>query len=381
MALRFNTPPGWPAAPSGWQPDSTWQPDPSWPPPPPGWVFWTAPQTPAATTLAAVPTPAVATMTAVPTSSPGTRTARSAWWARLAWIPTLLFGVITYVVVMQVMLTTQNPILFPTLLFVGAITVPASVLMLVYGLGQRVGRDGVLVAVTAVVGGIIGVIAASQLEALFVPRGPGVSAVSMAVVVAVIEESVKLIVPVVIFLVLRRRSPGLGVVIGIAAGAGFAVLETMGYGFTALLTTGGDVAVVDQTLMLRALLAPASHVAWTGIVAAALWRTAEVNKPYRWTLLIGAFLTAVALHSAWDATDSIAVEVGVAVISLAVLILAVVAGIRAQRQQALLPRPVLTMAPPLGVQPGLGGQAPQPPFSATPAQTADRTAPPQRLAS
>lgn len=375
MALQFHTPPGWPAAPSGWQPDSTWRPDPSWPPPPPGWVFWTEAPTPSAVMSTATGTaPPQAALFAVPSPSPTTRTPRSQWWVRLAWLPTLAFGVIAYLIVMQVMLATQNPNLFPTLLFVGAITVPASVLMLVYGLGQRVGQDGILVVITAVVGGIIGVIMASQLEAMFVPSGPGASPISVAVAVAVIEETVKMIVPVAIFLLLRRRSPGLGVVIGIAAGAGFAVLETMGYGFTALLTTGGNVGIVDQTLMLRAMLAPASHVAWTGIVAAALWRTADVNKPYRWTLLAGAFLTAIALHSAWDATDSTAVQIAVVVISLAVLILAVVTGIRAQRQQPLLPRPNLVMAP-VGAPP-----TPVAPVAA-PAPTATVAPPPQRLAS
>jgi hypothetical protein len=38
--FRFNTPPGWPAPPPGWQPPEGWTPDPNWPPAPPGWSFW-----------------------------------------------------------------------------------------------------------------------------------------------------------------------------------------------------------------------------------------------------------------------------------------------------------------------------------------------------
>ena len=59
-------------------------------------------------------------------------------------------------------------------------------------------------------------------------------------------------------------------IIGVASGMGFATLETMGYGFSALLSSG-NLAEVDQTLLLRALLSPAGHVAWTGLTAAALW--------------------------------------------------------------------------------------------------------------
>jgi hypothetical protein len=37
---RFNPPPGWPPAPTGWVAPPGWQPDPSWPEPPPGWQLW-----------------------------------------------------------------------------------------------------------------------------------------------------------------------------------------------------------------------------------------------------------------------------------------------------------------------------------------------------
>jgi hypothetical protein len=38
--MRFNPPPNWPPAPTGWTPPPGWQPDPSWPPVPPGWQLW-----------------------------------------------------------------------------------------------------------------------------------------------------------------------------------------------------------------------------------------------------------------------------------------------------------------------------------------------------
>lgn len=50
MAIRFNTPPGWPPAPEGWLPPAGWQPDPSWPAPPEGWQLFVddaRPQVPA----------------------------------------------------------------------------------------------------------------------------------------------------------------------------------------------------------------------------------------------------------------------------------------------------------------------------------------------
>jgi hypothetical protein len=47
MALRFNSPPGWPAPPVGWAPAPGWRPDPSWPPVPPGWPLWVDDRPPA----------------------------------------------------------------------------------------------------------------------------------------------------------------------------------------------------------------------------------------------------------------------------------------------------------------------------------------------
>ena len=63
----------------------------------------------------------------------------------------------------------------------------------------------------------------------------------------------------------------------ITAGMGFAALETVGYGLLAFTQRQGSLGSVEQTLLLRGLLSPAGHVAWTGLVCAVLWR--ERPKP------------------------------------------------------------------------------------------------------
>jgi hypothetical protein len=61
VGLRYNPPPGWPAAPEGFAPAPGWRPDPSWPAPPPGWQLWvsddvpSAPGSPAELTMPAGP--------------------------------------------------------------------------------------------------------------------------------------------------------------------------------------------------------------------------------------------------------------------------------------------------------------------------------------
>src|SRR5215213_1417978 len=41
MAVKYNSPPNWPAPPPGWTPPKDWRPDPAWGPAPAGWQFWT----------------------------------------------------------------------------------------------------------------------------------------------------------------------------------------------------------------------------------------------------------------------------------------------------------------------------------------------------
>jgi RsiW-degrading membrane proteinase PrsW (M82 family) len=88
-----------------------------------------------------------------------------------------------------------------------------------------------------------------------------------------------------------------------------------------LLSSGGDLRAVDDTLLLRALLSPASHIAWTGLTAAALWRIPSVPRRGRAVgRALAAFVVAVVLHATWDGSNSLPVHIGVAVISLALLL-------------------------------------------------------------
>ena len=43
--------------------------------------------------------------------------------------------------------------------------------------------------------------------------------------------------------------------LGVATAAGFAALETMGYGFVSLLTSRGNLGILDEVLLVRGLRA------------------------------------------------------------------------------------------------------------------------------
>jgi RsiW-degrading membrane proteinase PrsW (M82 family) len=93
--------------------------------------------------------------------------------------------------------------------------------------------------------------------------------------IGLIEESAKLIVPLIFYFVGRYRSEAAGIVLGVATAAGFAGLETMGYGFVSLLTSKDNLGVLDEVLLVRGLTSPAGHMAWAGLVCAVLWRETQ----------------------------------------------------------------------------------------------------------
>ncbi|HMN29798.1 MAG TPA: PrsW family glutamic-type intramembrane protease, partial [Caldilineaceae bacterium] len=91
-----------------------------------------------------------------------------------------------------------------------------------------------------------------------------------------------------------------GIILGSAAGMGFAALESMGYAFTGFLRSGGSLSVTVYLTLIRAVMSPLGHGTWTAILASVLFREAR-NGHFRlnWKVL-GAYATVVLLHTMWD---------------------------------------------------------------------------------
>ncbi|MDF2701396.1 MAG: Protease prsW family [Rubrobacteraceae bacterium] len=222
----------------------------------------------------------------------------------------------------------------PSLILLGAFLVPVTFVTYLY---ERLPSWDVSLPALAVCflwGGVLGTVVAGTLEydvarALgFLPK----------LAIGLIEESAKLIVPLIFYFAGRYRSEAAGIVLGVATAAGFAALETMGYGFVSLLASRGNLGVLDEVLLVRGLSSPAGHMSWTGLVCAVLWR--ERLKAGHATLnwrVLGAFLVAVILHALWDTFASVRsttfVEfLGVVFLSLLVALISLVLLIRRVRE-------------------------------------------------
>jgi protease PrsW len=220
---------------------------------------------------------------------------------RRRWLQIFVSGLILLYLVELMLVTTSNPIYVPSILL-GAFLVPVTFVAYLY---ERLPSWDVSLQALAVCflwGGVLGTVVAGALEYEvarvlgFLPK----------LLIGLIEESAKLIVPLIFYFLGRYRSEAAGIVLGVATAAGFAGLETMGYGFVSLVSSKGNLGVLDEVLLVRGLTSPAGHMAWTGLVCAVLWR--ERLKVGHATLnwrVLGAFLTAVVLHALWDTFASV----------------------------------------------------------------------------
>jgi RsiW-degrading membrane proteinase PrsW (M82 family) len=139
--------------------------------------------------------------------------------------------------------------------------------------------------------------------------------------VGLIEESVKLLVPIWLLARGRFRAASDGLLIGVTAGMGFAALETMGYGLVALIASHGRIGTAEEVLLMRGLLSPVGHAAWTGLVCAALWRAyVEPARPRRWRAPATAFAVVICLHALWDSLDTVPAHIGLGLVSGALLV-------------------------------------------------------------
>ncbi|MFC1918103.1 PrsW family intramembrane metalloprotease [Chloroflexota bacterium] len=217
------------------------------------------------------------------------------------WLQILVVGILLFIGTEQGLRITENLNFFPTVVLLGSFVVPVTFVVYFYEHVRHREISMPLLTTCFLVGGVLGLIAAGFLEygAL---RGLSIAGMFG---VGLIEESVKLIFPVIMFIGWRYRHEADGLLFGIAAGMGFAALETMGYGLVSFLESRGDVNTLQQVLIIRGFLSPAGHAAWTGFVCAVLWRERERKGHIAINFkVIGAFLLAVVLHALWNILNS-----------------------------------------------------------------------------
>ena len=249
-------------------------------------------------------------------------------FVRRGWFLIFVVGLALFFATEQVLLVTQNPNFIPTVILLGAFVVPLTFVTFIFEYEPVKDVPLPTVIVCFIWGGVIGISAAGLIEYATLKTMDFASLLG----IGAIEEAVKLIFPLILYARGRYRKEADGLLFGVSSGMGFAALETMGYALIALLGPHGSIANLRDLLLVRGLLSPAGHAAWTGMMGAVIWEQRARGRSIFSLLVLGAFLLVVVLHALWDffdllppqpatlAATSIAGNVAIAAISVGLLI-------------------------------------------------------------
>lgn len=222
---------------------------------------------------------------------------------RHLWLRVLGVGLLVYILSLAVLVLTGDTKLFPTVLWLGNFLVPAAYVAFFYGRREHSNVSLPALLETCFWGGILGALLAVPVEAALVHGH--LLTLPVGLVVGAIEEWAKLLGVLVVARRWRRMSEMDGVILGAAAGMGFAALESSGYAFGAFVGSGGrltqeTIFLVGES-MLRGLFAPLTHGTWTALLVSVMFR--EQGNRLRGTLKVtGAYLLVIVLHGLWDGT-------------------------------------------------------------------------------
>lgn len=227
------------------------------------------------------------------------RKPRSGW----SWLRVFFVGLLLFIVTTIVLFVTGNPNLYPTVILIGNFLVPVTFVAFLYDHQHLSTLTPYSVMSCFCVGGVLGVIGASVLEAWLLPPSAfayqGIP-LSTAILVGLIEEGCKIVAVMIVARRMNHSSEMDGLLLGGAVGMGFAALESTGYAFTALLLSHGYIRASIVTTVLRGLFAPFGHGVWTAILGAVLFRASE-PRHFRITFPVFlVYLFVSVLHGFWD---------------------------------------------------------------------------------
>lgn len=232
--------------------------------------------------------------------APPTTPSGQAFHRFLHWPLFVRVGVISLaiaVVLYLLLVATRAPTLVPVTLLAMSAVVPATLMCYLVEKYDQTGISFHTLAITFLAGGTVGIISAVLG---FVVGGALTGGLLVLPVFAGLwEEPAKLLGTAWRWRHPKYDRPIDGLILGTVSGFGFAVLETAGYGFTALATHGLEGMLT--ILVLRGLTSPFGHGLWSGLVAAAFWQcNRDPRRAVRSRIFGIALLWAVGLHALWN---------------------------------------------------------------------------------
>ena len=203
---------------------------------------------------------------------------------------------ILFTINVVILRVTENSLFVPSVTFLGGITFTVPFILLLYELYPK--RDVSLFTIIAVLvgGGTVASLLA-QIGYILIPIH---SKVVLAVVAGVLEEVCKAIPAIIAIILFKQKNAYSCFLFAAAVGAGFSVIEDMGYIFRYAYLNVAEYSIDTVSILSmfadRGLSSLCTHILWTGAIG---WSYSLIKRPLR-SVGILIFLSSVALHICWD---------------------------------------------------------------------------------
>ena len=207
---------------------------------------------------------------------------------------------VAFVILKYAWSLTENPLLLPNIMFIGACIVPFSIMIFFFEANIPQNISFFKIILIFFVGGCASLLCTLILFKI-VPNG--MLDFFGAAMVGIVEETGKMLI--VAFFISKMRNCVYilnGMLVGSAVGAGFDAFESAGYAFRAYTRYGYD--TMASVINIRALTAPGGHMVWAAITGAAIM-TAISGKKFSWKFIVNSkflrlFALPIILHATWD---------------------------------------------------------------------------------
>ncbi len=233
-----------------------------------------------------------------PSTTPSIETIDTTWPKPWVFFKTFLGALVVYILFLSAWNEFGNVNLIPGLIMVGSFAVPIATLIFFVEMNARRNVSLYQVIRLLFMGGILSLILSLLLFQLTSSMRLGWLGASVA---GLAEEPGKLLALLTVTGVPKYRYKLNGLLFGAAVGTGFAAFESAGY---ALRVGLHDTDMMKDTIMVRGMLSPFAHIAWTAMCGAALWRVKGSGK-FSLSMLkdvrfLKVFAVAVVLHMLWN---------------------------------------------------------------------------------
>ena len=242
-------------------------------------------------------------------------------WAPRWWV-VFLVGLALWLATVGVAGLTGNLIILPMVVLLGSFLVPVTAVVwyLDHDSSPELSPRRILSAF--LIAGVLGVLGASVLEYYLISVG-----LLGTLEVGLIEEAVKALLIYAMAWGIRSFHLRDGMVLGATVGFGFAALESSGYALASLfvvyqhrLYLSLDGVVVTE--LIRGVLAPFGHGAWSAVIGGAVFAAArrKGHLTLSWGV-IGALILVAVLHAIFDSLNGITGYVVIAIVGLIPVVL------------------------------------------------------------